>query len=227
MSLYQAIGIGFFYFWYSVQPFLKVPHLSNENAKMVIKINPFASDKILIAGCKKQDRKAQKYLFEEQAPVMINVCKRYIKDHDTAEEVMLGGFMKVYQKIDQFKFEGALQGWIRKIMVNECLSWIRKNKMMYKEVDIEDMKVEPDLQVLEDKLEAQDLMNLIEMLPQGYRTVFNLYAIEGYTHDEISKQLDISVNTSKSQLSRARKYLQIRLSQLDQMSRSKRQDDGS
>ncbi len=194
---------------------------------MVVKINLFDSDEKLVAGCKKQNRKAQKYLFEHNAPVMILVCKRYIKDADQAEEVMLSGFMKVYDKIDQFKFQGPLQSWIRKIMVNECLGWIRKNRMMYREVDIEELTIEPDLQRLENQLEVQDLMNLIQMLPQGYRTIFNLYAIEGFNHEEISRKLDISVNTSKSQLSRARKYLQARLVELDQMAEDKKQDDGS
>ena len=221
------VGTGFFIFGGVMQPFFVHMHLFHENLRMVIKINSFESDKQLITGCKDQNRKAQKRLFEKHAAVMIAVCRRYITDSDLAEEVMLSGFMKVYQKIDHFNYQGSFQGWIRKIMVNECLGWIRKNKMMYKEVDIGELKIEPDLQKLENQLEAQDLLNLIEMLPQGYRTVFNLYAIEGYTHEEISRQLDISINTSKSQLSRARKYLQNRLGQLEQMAEQKKQGNGS
>ncbi len=178
---------------------------------MIIKINTNEPEASLIKRCRKKDRKAQKELFETHAPLMMTVCKRYIQDRDQAEDLMLQGFAKVFEKLDQYKFEGSFQGWVRKIMVNNCLSWIRKNKMMYKEIDIEEMTETIDAQQLEDHLEAEDLMKLIGELPQGYGTIFNLYAIEGYNHEEIAGQLAISINTSKSQLSRARKYLQNRL----------------
>src|SRR5690606_16457159 len=119
------------------------------------------------SACKRNDRKAQKYLFEVNAPVMLAVCRRYIRDKDVAESTMLEGFMKAFHKIDQFRFEGPLQGWVRRIMVTTCLEWIRKNKMMYKEVDIEDVQIELDYQELGDRLEAEDLMQMIAELPQG------------------------------------------------------------
>ncbi|MFY0625825.1 MAG: RNA polymerase sigma factor [Reichenbachiella sp.] len=193
---------------------------------MIIKLKN--NETQLISRCKKNDRKAQKELFELHAPVMLAVCRRYISDIDTAEGVMLNNFMKVFQKLDQFNFEGSFQGWIRRIMINGCLTWIRKNKIMYKEIDIDECGDDLNLESINDHLEAEDLMELISELPQGYGAVFNLYAIEGYNHQEIAKELDISTGTSKSQLSRARKYLQNRLKSLEkaELTRPKNKNAG-
>lgn len=139
---------------------------------------------------------------------MFSVCRRYIGQAGEAEDVLICGFTKVFQKIDQFKAEGSFEGWVRRIMVNESLSHIRKNKSMYLEVEIEKAEREPDYGMLDGQLEAEDLQKMIDRLPSGYRTVFNLYAIEGFSHKEIGEKLGISENTSKSQLSRARKHLQ-------------------
>ncbi len=139
---------------------------------------------------------------------MFAVCRRYVQEVHEAEDVLVTGFTKVFQKIDQFKAEGSFEGWIRRIMVNQALTHIRKNKSMYLEVEIEKAEREPDYNQLQNKLEVEDLQKLIDRLPTGYKTVFNLYAIEGYSHREIAEQLDISENTSKSQLSRARVHLQ-------------------
>jgi RNA polymerase sigma-70 factor (ECF subfamily) len=164
-------------------------------------------DEELIRGCIKKQAKAQSDLYESYSPIMYGVCLRYLKEPETAEEVMVTGFTKVFDKVGQFKFEGSFEGWVRRIMVNESLTFIRKNKYMYMEVDIETADREPDLNHLEDHLEAEDLMKIIQKLPVGYRTVFNMYAIEGYSHKEIAQQLGVSENTSKSQLSRARATL--------------------
>ena len=171
----------------------------------------------LISKCRKQEGKAQKALYEKYAPKMLGVCLRYIKDNDQAEDVMITGFVKVFEKIDQFKSEGSFEGWVRRIMVNQSLSYIRKNKGMYLEVDIEAADREPDYKSLNDNLEAQDLLKLINDLPTGYQTVFNLYAIEGYSHKEIADKLGISENTSKSQLSRARTLLQKKLIEQEEL----------
>lgn len=125
------------------------------------------------------------------------------------------GFTKIFERIDQYKGDGSFEGWIRKIMVNESLTYLRRNKNMYLETDIEAADREPDYQRLEDQLEAEDLMNLIDELPSGYRIVFNMYAIDGYSHQEIAEHLGISENTSKSQLSRARAYLQRSLLKME------------
>ncbi len=169
------------------------------------------SDDELIRGCVKRQAKSQRDLYDRFSPLMYSVCMRYLKDPEKAEEVMVTGFTKVFDKVDQFKFEGSFEGWVRRIMVNESLTYIRRNKFMDLEVDIEVADREPDLNHLENHLEAEDLMNMIQSLPVGYRTVFNMYAIEGYSHKEIAKELGVSENTSKSQLSRARAILKQHL----------------
>lgn len=174
------------------------------------------SEEQLINKCLKQDPKAQKALYEKYAPKMLGICMRYIKDRTNAEDVMIRGFLKVFEKMDQFNHSGSFEGWIKRIMVNEALMFIRKNKNMYLEIDIEYAEKEPDYQNLENMIEASELMKIINGLPTGYRTIFNLYAIEGYSHKEIADMLEISENTSKSQLSRARLFLQKRVVQWEQ-----------
>lgn len=175
-----------------------------------------AKDQEWIEGCKKGDSTAQRKVFDHFSGKMFAVCCRYIKDKMEAEDVLVAAFTKVFARIGQFKGEGSFEGWIRRIMVNESLTWIRQHKFMQKELDLEAADYEPDFNMLEDKLQEEDLMKLIEGLPVGYKTVFNLYAIEGYSHKEIAAMLGINENTSKSQLSRARVYLQKQLSVLQQ-----------
>jgi RNA polymerase sigma-70 factor (ECF subfamily) len=165
----------------------------------------------LIEKCLRNDRQAQHALYKMYAGKMYAVCCRYVKDRMDAEDVMVMAFTKIFERISQFKGEGSFEGWIRRVMVNESLTYLRKNKNMYLETDIEEVDREPDYQQLENQLEADDLLKLIEELPTGYRMVFNLYSIDGYSHQEIADQLGISENTSKSQLSRARALLQKRL----------------
>lgn len=172
-------------------------------------------DKNLLDGCRRHDRHAQRFLFEYFSPRMLGLCCRYIKDKMEAEDVMVMAFTKVFDRIRQFKGDGSFEGWIRRIMVNESLTYLRRNKNMYLETDIEVAEREPDFNHLESALDAEDLVKMISELPSGYRIVFNLYAIDGYSHQEIAAQLGISENTSKSQLSRARAHLQRRLLQLE------------
>lgn len=170
----------------------------------------------LIALCKSGDRKGQKELYERFAPTMLSVCKRYLKQMEEAEEVLLTGFMKVFTRIDQFQSEGSFEGWIRRIMVNESLNALKKRKMLFVDDDPEESQMMIDADDMErDNTDA--LMAMIERLPDGYRTVFNLYAIEGFNHREIGEQLGISENTSKSQLSKARKHLQAQLNEYEKM----------
>lgn len=175
---------------------------------MKLIIQKSVTEEQLIKQCRQGKEKAQKTVYEKYADRMLGVCLRYLKDHDTAQDVLLTGFMKVFERIGQFRDEGSFEGWIRRIMVNESLSYLRKFQNMSVEVNIERAEREPDYHAAADHLEAEDLMRLISSLPMGYRTVFNLYAIEGYSHKEIAGQLGISENTSKSQLSRARSHLQ-------------------
>jgi RNA polymerase sigma factor (sigma-70 family) len=174
-----------------------------------------AKDEELIEGCRRQDRQAQKRLYDQYASKLFALCCRYIKDKMEAEDVLITAFTKILNRIDQYTGEGNFEGWMRKVVVNDALSYLRKNKNMYLETDIAAADFEPD-EKLEDQLEAEDLLKMIESLPTGYRIVFNLYAIEGYSHKEIGEQLGISENTSKSQLSCARVALQKCLLETEQ-----------
>lgn len=175
-----------------------------------------ASELDMIEGCKKGDRQAQKLLYDRFSGKMYALCCRYVKDKMEAEDVLVTAFTKILDRIDQYKSEGSFEGWIRRVIVNESLSYLRRNKSMYIETDIEAADHEPNYDRLENHLEAQDLLQVISELPSGYRIVFNLFAIDGYSHKEISKQLGINENTSKSQLSRARSLLQKRLLELEE-----------
>lgn len=182
---------------------------------MKLQIRKSKGEEELIKACLKQDRKAQQMIYEKFAGNMYALCVRYVKEKDEAEDVMIKGFMKVFEKLEDFKAEGSLEPWIKKIMINEALMFLRKNKTMYPEVDLGKADLEPDFNMFSNHLEAEDLLNMVNDLPLGYRTIFNLYAIEGYSHKEIAEQLQISENTSKSQLSRARALLQKMLSQVE------------
>jgi RNA polymerase sigma factor (sigma-70 family) len=166
------------------------------------------SEEKLILGCQKQEAMAQRKVYEQFAPRMLGLCRRYLTDEMQAEDVMIGGFVKVFEKINGFKSEGSFEGWIRRIMINEALAFLRKQKSLGLTVAMEDLYEEPVFTAEDTGLEAEDLLKLVQQLPDGYRTVFNLFAIEGYSHQEIAEMLHISEGTSKSQLSRARNLLQ-------------------
>lgn len=170
----------------------------------------------LIEACRRNDRTAQKALFERMAPRMLSVCRRYVRDRMEAEDVLVMSFTKIFERIGQYKGEGSFEGWVRRIVVNESLTFLRKNKMMYLETDLESAERETGPALQETGLEAEDLLRLIQELPAGYRMVFNLYAIDGFSHKEIAEQMGITESTSKSQLSRARTHLQARLQQSEQ-----------
>ncbi|MEX2514192.1 MAG: sigma-70 family RNA polymerase sigma factor [Cyclobacteriaceae bacterium] len=166
------------------------------------------SDSELIQGCLKQDPHFQKEVYKRFSGNMYTLCLRYVREMATAEDILIVGFMKVFDRIHQFNGTGSFGGWIRRIMVNECLMYLEKEKNLYREIGIDGI-IPPSAHSLpSDDLAVEDLMKLVDSLPSGYRTVFKLYAIEGYSHQEIAKKLAISENTSKSQLSRARSHLQ-------------------
>jgi RNA polymerase sigma factor (sigma-70 family) len=174
-----------------------------------------AKEEDLIQGCLRRDRVAQQQLFDLYSSKMYAVCYRYVRQPMEAEDILVTAFTKIFEKIGQYKGEGSFEGWIRRIMVNEALTFIRRSRAMYLETELEKAEREPDYDHLNTHLEAEDLLNLIEQLPPGYRIVFNMYAIDGYSHKEIAEHLGISENTSKSQLSRARVHLQKMLSDID------------
>lgn len=181
----------------------------------------------LIKGCMKREPSAQKLLYDQYSSKMYGLCYRYVKDSMEAEDILITAFTKVFDKIHQFKSEGSFEGWIRRIVVNEALTYLRRNRAMYLETDLEQADREPDYDALSDQLEIEDLLRIIKELPTGYRIVFNLYAIDGYSHKEIAEQLGISENTSKSQLSRARTYLQKVLADQNWMTNKRMTGDES
>ena len=178
---------------------------------MKLTIRKSINDDEIIQGCLRGQRASQQLLYDKYSAKMLGVCRRYLNDRDEAEDVMISSLMKVFVKLDQFKGEGSFEGWIRRLVINECLTFLRRNKSIFMAVDVEQAEREPDYKAIDDKLQVSDLLALVDQLPIGYKTVFNLYAIEGYSHKEIAQNLDISVNTSKSQLSRARSLLQHKL----------------
>ncbi|GAB3765271.1 RNA polymerase sigma factor [Spirosoma pomorum] len=189
----------------------------------MLRIIPFfTTETQLIAALKRGESRAHKLVYERFSGKMLAVCTRYCTNRDDAEEVMLDGFMRVFEKISQFREDGSFEGWIRRIMVTESLMFLRKNKQLRQEVALDDTLVEPDYDWADAALNENDLLRLIGQLPEGYRSIFNLYAIEGYTHAEIAELLGISEGTSKSQLSRARTLLQASLKKLEQQQHNER-----
>ena len=176
----------------------------------------FTTEAQLIVALKRGESRAHKVVYERFAGKMLAVCTRYCANRDDAEEVMLDGFMRVFEKIEQFREEGSFEGWIRRVMVTESLMFLRKAKQWRQEVPIDEVTVEADYEWADTAVNESDLMRLVNQLPDGYRTIFNLYAIEGYAHAEIAEMLSISEGTSKSQLSRARVMLQTNLKKMEQ-----------
>lgn len=163
-------------------------------------------EKAIIEACRRHDRKAEKKLFERYAPTMLGVCRRYVKTKEDSEDILLEAFFKVFANIHQFKGEGSFEGWIRRIVVNESLMFLRKKHNFHIRVELTQLDIKTGSTVI-DRLAAEDILFLLSQLPIGYRTIFNLYVIEGYKHREIAEMLDISINTSKSQLILAKKRL--------------------
>lgn len=166
----------------------------------------------LIAGCKKQDRRAQKALYDLFAPKMLGVCRRYLAVQADAEDALLNGFFKALSHIESFEEKGSFEGWLRKIMVNECLMALRKRLRFPEAAEMSEVQ----LRTSEDPMTvmaANDIMAMVASLPDGYRTVLNLHAIEGYKHHEIAEMLGISINTSKSQLILAKNKLRAMVGQ--------------
>ena len=171
----------------------------------------FGTEYQLAKALIKRDEKAQRYFYERYSGKFLGICCRYINDRMEAEDVMVESMMKIFEKVNQFNFSGSFEGWTKRIVVNEALMFLRKKRNRNVEFDNQDY-VEPEVQE-SGSLEAGDLLEMVNSLPDGYKTVFNLYAIEGYSHTEIAQLLQISEGTSKSQLSRARAILQQKVMQ--------------
>ncbi len=169
-------------------------------------ISLLRSEKTLVQRAAQSDREAQKALYDRMAPRMLAVCRRYVRDLHFAEDVMVEGFVKVFGRLDQFRFEGSFEGWVRRIMVREAIDFLRKKQFVVLDEALPDRAASED--GISDFLALDRIERLIDELPDGYRMVFVLYAIEGYRHAEIADLLDITESTSKSQLFKARKLLQ-------------------
>ena len=165
------------------------------------------------------NRQAQQQIYSRFSSKMLSVCRQYIKDIQLAEDVMITAFMKVFTHLSKFEHKGSFEGWIRRIMVNECISYLRvQKKVKFTEDEI---YFEESFNAIDSQFSIDQIQFLIDALPDGYKMVFNLYAIEGYKHNEIAKMLGINEGTSKSQLSHARKMLQTQINTL------KKQDNGT
>ena len=173
-------------------------------------------EQMIIDACMRGESWARKRVYEIYAPTMMSLCMRYVGDRETAQDLLQDGFVKVFTKIDMYSSKGAFAGWIHRIFVTTSLEYLRKADALRSAVDIADYDEQlddVDVSVL-DKLSTDDLMHCVEKLSHGYRTVFNMYAIEGYSHNEIAEVLGISVATSKTQFLRARNALQKSVKQL-------------
>ncbi len=161
----------------------------------------------LISRVKKQDPTAQKALYDKYSPLFFGICLRYVKESAEAEDVMIESFYKIFTKIGQFNEQGSFEGWMKRIVVNQALMQIRKNRNFNLHVNIENAYTLKDDPIAISKINYQEILDLLNELPNGYRTIFNLYVIEGYKHREIAQELGISINTSKSQLILAKKKM--------------------
>lgn len=177
--------------------------------------------KQIIEGCQKNDRSAKEQLYKRFSAKMYGVCLRYTKDQTAAEDVLQDGFIKAFRNIKQFSFKGSFEGWLRRIMVNTAIERFRKRNYLHNATEITEAYDLADDYSIMDNLSAKELVDLIRGLTPQYRTVFNLYVVEGYAHKEIAKMLNISEGTSKSNLARARKILQQQILQLNQISTKK------
>lgn len=173
--------------------------------------------KELIKGCVHEDRKCQKEIFRRYAGKMLTICRRYARHHMEAEDLLQDAFIKVFDNIEKFKYKGSFEGWIRRIVVNTAIRNYQKSSFQKEQIGMEDyvhQTIEPEVFSY---LHEEELLGLVANLPTGYRVVFNLFAIEGYNHKEISHMLGIGESTSRSQLMKARKMLQFQVLELQKV----------
>lgn len=194
--------------------------LKPKTESLLMKIIPLHQEENeIIKLAVENNRQAQQQIYSRFSSKMLSVCRQYIKDIQLAEDVMITAFMKVFTNLNKFENKGSFEGWIRRIMVNECISYLRVQKKVKFAED--EFFVEESFNAIDSQFTVDQIQFLIDALPDGYKMVFNLYAIEGYKHNEIAKMLGINEGTSKSQLSHARKMLQTQITIL------KKQDNGT
>ncbi len=167
------------------------------------------TEELMLAGCLRNNAASQEALYNRFSPRMLGVCYRFAKNREDAEDMLQEGFIKVFTQMHQYRNEGALEGWIRRIVVHTCINVLKKNKKFSDSVDIihaNSVHVKEDM--IPSIMQAKQVVECIRMLPMGYRTVLNLYAIEGFSHKEIANLLDIEESTSRSQYTRAKAMLE-------------------
>jgi RNA polymerase sigma factor (sigma-70 family) len=178
------------------------------------KSNYTISESDLIKGSVAGDRRMQEELYKRFAPKMYAVCLRYANNPDDAQDLLQEGFIKVYRNLHRFRAEGSFEGWVRRVFVNTSIEHFRKKSTQLSSVSEKEENTIEDVDITAlDSLAEQDIINIVQELSPGYRTVFNLYVVEGYSHKEIGELLGISEGTSKSQLARAKSILQKKVAQ--------------
>jgi RNA polymerase sigma factor (sigma-70 family) len=180
-----------------------------------MKLIPTFTINDLMEGCKAGDRKMQELLYQQTSAKMFALCLRYAKDHMEAEDSLQLGYIKIFEKIKSYRGDGAFEGWMRRIMVNTAIESYRKNLRNLNVVQLDEVYEQTVASFDYSRLEFQDLLKLIQQLADGYRLVFNLYVIEGYSHKEIAASLGITEGASKSQLSRARTILKEKITKME------------
>lgn len=176
---------------------------------------------LLIEGCKRRDRESQRLLYQHHYAYAMSICLRYTRTREEAREILNDGFMKVFTKIDQYNPETSFHGWLRKIMINTSIDHYRKEVKHYYQASLDNDYPVATPTTVADDLGHSELMALVQQLTPGYRAVFNLYAIDGYTHKEISEILGISEGTSKSNLLKAREVLKNKLEKIQKTAYAK------
>ena len=174
-------------------------------------------EKQLIEKCLERNALAQKQLYDMYSKRLYGICLRYCHSEEEAQDILQDSFVKIFTKLDTFQYSGSFEGWLRRIVTNTAIEYYRKKIEL---VNVEEINASPYLSAEEEhSLEVEDLLKMIQEMPDGYRVIFNMYAIEGYSHAEISQKMGISEGTSKSQLSRARIFLQKKMEQKNKINR--------
>jgi RNA polymerase sigma factor (sigma-70 family) len=168
------------------------------------------TEQAILVGCLQNDASAQRELYNRYSPKMLSVCYRFGQNREDAEDMLQEGFIKVFTQIHTFQNKGAFEGWIRRIIVHTCINFLKKNKKFSENIDLDHAGyLEVKEETMPSIMQARQIIECIRLLPMGYRTVLNLYALEGYSHKEIAEMLDIEESTSRSQFTRAKSMLEI------------------
>ncbi len=170
--------------------------------------NQNINEAVLVEGCRANDRQSQQNFYDRFSSKMYAVCLRYAGNSEDANDLLQEGFVKIFKHLDKFRGDGSLEGWVRRIFVNTSIEFLRRKKAVLQLPEVESIPIEDTALNGFDKISLNDVLKMVQKLSDGYRTVFNLFVIEGYTHKEIGEMLGINEGTSKSQLARAKNILQ-------------------